>query len=279
MAKVAVSKAIYAIDKPYDYLVPPELEGQVLPGMRVAVPFGSGNRGSDGIVLSLERQEENTPTLKPVLSCLDDAPVLDEKGIQLALWMRERYFCTVSDAVKAMLPAGMYFALRDSVTLVPGLEPEQIWDLLSDAPAAARLAEMLCCWGGSGDMTQIHTAFGAKDPTPAIRVLLDRKIAVLETSAQRAVGDKTERLAVLNMPAEEAMELVASRRKRAPLRYAVTELLCTLGAASTKELCYFTGASPATLRSLEKSGILTLEKHEVLRRVRERTWSPPDRWN
>ena len=82
------------------------------------------------------------------------------------------------------------------------------------------------------------------------------------------VGDKTERLAVLNMPAEEAMELVASRRKRAPLRYAVTELLCTLGAASTKELCYFTGASPATLRSLEKSGILTLEKHEVLRRVR-----------
>ena len=268
MAKVAVSKAIYAIDKPYDYLVPPELEGQVLPGMRVAVPFGSGNRGSDGIVLSLERQEENTPTLKPVLSCLDDAPVLDEKGIQLALWMRERYFCTVSDAVKAMLPAGMYFALRDSVTLVPGLEPEQIWDLLSDAPAAARLAEMLCCWGGSGDMTQIHTAFGAKDPTPAIRVLLDRKIAVLETSAQRVVGDKTERLAVLNMPAEEAMELVASRRKRAPLRYAVTELLCTLGAASTKELCYFTGASPATLRSLEKSGILTLEKHEVLRRVR-----------
>ena len=117
-------------------------------------------------------------------------------------------------------------------------------------------------------MTQIHTAFGAKDPTPAIRVLLDRKIAVLETSAQRVVGDKTERLAVLNMPAEEAMELVASRRKRAPLRYAVTELLCTLGAASTKELCYFTGASPATLRSLEKSGILTLEKHEVLRRVR-----------
>ena len=48
VAKVAVSKAIYAIDKPYDYQVPPELEGQVLPGMRVAVPFGSGNRGSNG---------------------------------------------------------------------------------------------------------------------------------------------------------------------------------------------------------------------------------------
>ena len=64
------SKAIYAIDKPYDYLVPPELEGQVLPGMRVAVPFGSGNRGSDGIVLSLERQEENTPCLLYTSRCV-----------------------------------------------------------------------------------------------------------------------------------------------------------------------------------------------------------------
>ena len=117
-------------------------------------------------------------------------------------------------------------------------------------------------------MTQIHTAFGAKDPTPAIRVLLDRKIAVLETSAQRAVGDKTERLAVLNMPAEEAMELVASRRKRAPPGYAVTELLCTLGAASTKELLLFYRRLSRHAAISGKSGILTLEKHEVLRRVR-----------
>lgn len=192
VAKVAVSKAIYAIDKPYDYLVPPELEGQVLPGMRVAVPFGSGNRGSDGIVLSLERQEENTPTLKPVLSCLDDAPVLDEKGIQLALWMRERYFCTVSDAVKAMLPAGMYFALRDSVTLVPGAGAGTDLESALGRSSCRQAGGDALLLGGERDMTQIHTAFGAKDPTPAIRVLLDRKIAVLETSAQRAVGDKTE---------------------------------------------------------------------------------------
>lgn len=42
IAKVAVSRAIYAIDKPYDYLVPGELEERIQPGMRVLVPFGSG---------------------------------------------------------------------------------------------------------------------------------------------------------------------------------------------------------------------------------------------
>ena len=42
----------------------------------------------------------------------------------------------------------------------------------------------------------------------------------------------------------------------------MTELLCALGSASAKELCYFTGAANATLRSLEKSGILRLEHRE-----------------
>ena len=55
-AKVAVAKAIYAIDRPYDYRVPQELEGRLRPGMRVLVPFGAGNRGSDGIVLALSRE-------------------------------------------------------------------------------------------------------------------------------------------------------------------------------------------------------------------------------
>ena len=53
IAKVAVAKAVYAIDKPYDYLIPRELEGRLEPGMRVLVPFAPGNRGSDGIVLSV----------------------------------------------------------------------------------------------------------------------------------------------------------------------------------------------------------------------------------
>ena len=42
------------------------------------------------------------------------------------------------------------------------------------------------------------------------------------------------------------MALVTPRRRSAPLRYAVTELLCALGSASAKELCYFTGAANAT---------------------------------
>ena len=264
-AKVAVSKAIYAIDRPYDYRVPQELEGRLRPGMRVLVPFGAGNRGSDGIVLALNR-EGSEGGLKDVIAALDPEPVLDEKLLKLALWMRERYFCTVYDGVKAMLPAGLYYALRDCVALRSGVDRAAAFEAAGESKAAQKLAELLLAWGGRGDMEQIRTAFGAKDPDGAIRTLIDRGAAERITSAQRGIGDKKEKLAVLAMPAEEAMARVTPRRRTAPLRYSVTELLCQLGAAPTKEICYFTGASMATIKSLEKSGILTLEEQEVFRR-------------
>lgn len=266
VARISVSKALYAIDKPYSYLIPPELEHTLRPGMRVLVPFGNGNRGCDGIVLSVGEEPSSGITLKAILSCLDEKPVLDQKGLQLALWMRERYFCTVYDCVKAMLPAGLYFSLRDRVMLKPDLDVAWAKRTVQATRGGSMLLELLENWGGSGDMEQIRSAFGTKDPNPAIKALVDQGIAVLETSTQRGVGDKTEKIAVLAIPAEEAMAIVEPKKKTAPLRYSVTQMLCALGAAGAKELCYFTGASMQTVKSLEKSGVLVLEKQEVFRR-------------
>ena len=52
IVKVAVSAAPYHIDKPYDYLVPAELEDLAVPGVRVTVPFGRGNKLSEGMILA-----------------------------------------------------------------------------------------------------------------------------------------------------------------------------------------------------------------------------------
>ena len=91
IVKVAVGAAPYSIDKPYDYLVPEELLETAIPGVRVIVPFGWGNRASDGMILS-RGEGAKIPGLKPIKSVLDAEPVLDSDGIALALWMRQRYF-------------------------------------------------------------------------------------------------------------------------------------------------------------------------------------------
>ena len=247
--------------------VSPKLLDQLRPGMRVIVPFGAGNRRTEGIVLALEGGRPDDPRRKAVLAVLDEEPVLDAPELRLALWMRERYFCTVYDAARAMLPAGLYFSLQDRWQLAPGMDEEAAYEAAGRSERARKVLELLFASGGWADVAQIKEAFGTKDPNPALKLLRDKGVLTLETSASRGVGDKKELVATLDIPPEEAMAQVAPRRSSAPLRYAVTELLCAVGRASAKELCYFTGASNSTLRSLAKSGILRLEQREVYRRV------------
>ena len=107
-AKIAVSEVTFWVDRPYDYSVSASMEEALLPGMRVIVPFGKANRRAEGIVLSVsDRSDHDAP--KAVQTLLDEQPVLTPEQIRLALWMRERFFCTVYEAVKAILPAGLWF--------------------------------------------------------------------------------------------------------------------------------------------------------------------------
>ena len=266
VAKVAVSAAPYSIDRPYDYLVPEELEPTLRPGMRCAVPFGRGNQMRDAIVLQVTRAEELSAKLKRILAQLDDVPMLSQEDLQLALWMREQYFCTVYDAARAMLPAGLWFSLRDGWKLAPGVDREAAYAAAGSSKHARHLVELLLANRGSAELGQIRMAFGTASPNQALQQLQCAGILIRETSAARGVGDKTEKIAALAVPPEDAVSYAQTRCRRAPMQYQVIQTLCATGRVSAKELCYFTGASMSTLKSLEKAGILTLEKQEVSRR-------------
>lgn len=265
-AKIAVSAATYAIDRPYDYLVPEELRSTLKVGMRVAVPFGAGNRSRDGIVLSLGEAEPGQMKLKSIVAQLDQEPLLSESDIKLALWMREQYFCTVYDAARVILPAGLWFSLKDCWRIAPEIDRERAFEAAGKSRHANHLIELLFANDGWAELGQIRLAFGTVDPNPAIRQLEATGIITKETSAARGIGDKTEKIVSLATDPEEAMAWVIPRRRKAPLQYAVMETLCAVGLISAKELCYFTGASSATLKALEKAGLLTMGKQEVYRR-------------
>lgn len=108
VARIAVSGVPYRLDKLFDYSIPDSLAGRIQPGVRVIVPFTNANRRTEGIVLALADGSEYE-RLKPISEALDEAPVLDGKLLSLAVWMHDRFFCTVYEAVKSMLPAGLWF--------------------------------------------------------------------------------------------------------------------------------------------------------------------------
>lgn len=81
------------------------------------------------------------------------------------------------------------------------------------------------------------------------------------------MGDKTEKLAGAGHALGGGHGSGHSPAKDCTSALLGDRAALSVGAASAKELCYFTGASSATIKSLAKSGILTLEQQEVFRRV------------
>lgn len=105
IATVAVEKTFFNLDSDYDYYVSDSDVNHIKVGMMVKVPFGNGNRLRDGIVLKLYTAINSK--LKEIDSIVGSAPVLSDEMIRLALWLKERCFCTTYDCLKQMLPRGL----------------------------------------------------------------------------------------------------------------------------------------------------------------------------
>ena len=259
IAKIAVSAANFAIDKPYSYHVPEEMV--LAPGQRVQVPFGRGNRRSEGIVLAVE--EASQPGLKAVERCLDETPILTEQQLRLAAFLRERYFCTFYDAVRTMLPAGLWFQTQESFSLTD----DRNWKTAVIQKEGAReILEYLEDLGGQAEEVALRSRIPEEAVlTQALTYLLKKKWIHAQTDYLRRLNDKTEKIATLVSSPEEAMEYASHRPKSAAMQKAVLELMCSLGSVAVKELCYFTGASTATVNRLEKLGYIALTERPVLR--------------
>lgn len=260
VARVAVAAATYSIDKPYDYLVPEHLLERARVGVRVIVPFGRGNRTSEGVILGIDH-EKRREELKVLTSVLDDESVLGSTQIKLALWLRERYFCTLYDAVKTLLPAGLLYRIRELYTL--SVDRETALESGKNE-RECRVLETIVAHGGSAELDTIRLACG-DDVSTVLRSLCADGILSVQTNAKQRVGDKTVKRVSLAVSGEEAMALVEPKKRSAPLRYEVMRLLSAVGSALSTDICYFTGASMQTLRGLEKSGLVTIETEEAFR--------------
>ena len=141
IAKIAVSAANFAIDKPYSYGIPQGM--QVQPGIRVMVPFGRSNRRTEGVVLSVEAGGDEK--LKMIDCCLDTSPVLSDTMLHLAAFLRQRYFCTMYDAIRATLPAGLWFQSKERYALTQ----DRTWqEKTPRQPDAVKLLTLLEQLGG-----------------------------------------------------------------------------------------------------------------------------------
>ena len=111
VASVIVDVSARAVDRPFFYLVPPELAAGTQVGCAVSVDFA--NRPVVGYVIDVLDMDEDEveesvgelSKLKPLLGVLSE-PYFDKIAAQLAAWIAREYLCTLPDALRLFTPPG-----------------------------------------------------------------------------------------------------------------------------------------------------------------------------
>lgn len=154
-AQIIVDVPLMQTDQAYTYLVPEEFEEGIVPGIRVHVPFGKGNRLIQGIVVGLtEELPERTQDIKPIVEVLDYSPVLNQEQFWLADQMRKTVFAYKITLLKAMLPSllnstydkilrpGLGLEIAEQESLFGGRDQVRFSDLdVSEQARIMRLAQ------------------------------------------------------------------------------------------------------------------------------------------
>lgn len=146
IATVAVENTFFSALSDYDYYIPEELKEAIIEGTRVKVPFGKGNALRNGVVIKIF--EAINTGLKEIKAVDKNASVLDREMVELALWLKERCFCTTYDCLRQMLPRGidkvgsksekMMRLADENADIAQKLTPKQqsVVNLLADVGAA-----------------------------------------------------------------------------------------------------------------------------------------------
>ena len=104
-AKVIVDITHEKLDKVFEYSIPSELEGVLKVGSEVVVPFGKGNRETNGYVIDIcDFCEYDCEKVKEILQIAEKKIAIEGKMVALAAWMKENYGGTMIQALKTVLP-------------------------------------------------------------------------------------------------------------------------------------------------------------------------------
>ncbi|HTA77557.1 MAG TPA: DEAD/DEAH box helicase, partial [bacterium] len=108
----------------FTYRIPEELVGSVVPGMRCLVPFGP--RKTVGLVTGLSSKAPAAiKVMKSIHSLLDVEPSLTPDLFQLGQWIADYYYCSLGEALFAMLPGGYKKNPKAYIELLPEALNEQ----------------------------------------------------------------------------------------------------------------------------------------------------------
>lgn len=104
-ADIIIDISHSSLDKVFQYLIPKDLQNQLKIGMVVNVPFGNGNKTIKGYIIDFSLAPRiDKSKIKSIIEIVDTNMTIESHLINLAVWMKERYACTIQSALRTLIP-------------------------------------------------------------------------------------------------------------------------------------------------------------------------------
>ena len=140
-----------AVDRIFEYRIPVQMESRAALGKTVLIPFGAGNRTRTGYIVGIKEVPDYDPALiKDIIDIRENEIESQRRLIELAVFMKQEYGCTMIQALKTVLPVQEKMNREESKTvrlLVTKQEAEEYLERYETKHQAAKarvLKRMLC---------------------------------------------------------------------------------------------------------------------------------------
>ncbi len=258
VAKIVLNKNSHAIDSVYDYLIPEDISLCV--GMRVAVPFGSGNKATEGYVVAIS-ETSDIENLKAIIKTVDDFIYFTERDVKMAEFIHHRYFCKYSEAIKLLLPPNVNTKFTTFYS-VDQSRLEENSSLIAESLVLERIVNAVL---DSGKMSfEELTAFTKSSSLQnSLAKLTELGVLVKTTISNETIKDSKISIVKSLLDNEDLTSVADNVRRRAPKQAEILENICKYGPTPMQDLMKMCNASHATVNSLVSKGYLAIVKEVV----------------
>lgn len=247
LAAVAVSSTDFGFDRRYKYIVPTNLDDEVLAGKRVLVPFGKGNRKRIAVVIRIDDADgEDLSKFKPINSVIDSEPLLNDEMLDLMMWLRNTTLCTYFEAFRTLIPVGFGVNFTSRYTLADDSGS-------SDAGLSDKALKLLNAV--RADISVLDTA-----DRRLVSELLQAGSIIEDDIIKRRTNDKTVKMLRLT----EEFSNGEINIGLSPKQKMIAELLTENSTASRKEVCEICNVTATVINMLVKKGVVEIYDREII---------------